>query len=602
MTRKSIRNSSQPQARFTGGSLKRKIRIYTFILLIAPILAFTALSFQKTTQLIQQQSLQAMDQNFSSGSEEIQRFFSSLQVTAENVLRSQGIYQFSDPSAENVISQKTLYADVQSIFSYLEQVSEADRIRLYTDQKKLYVENENTVLPFSVISGSPWFSEMIQQNESRRFLSPSLSGYETDYFSYVSILYSMSGLTIPAGLLSVDLSSQKVAEILESFLFTDNSFACISENDTVILAVGSAEGFPCRPGQAAPTLHSPKNADNASLWLLGQYGGSLYYFRRTPISQSPYILSVYVPVNEIFKEHHILYSELLVCSLFLGIACWLIADMLVSSLLRRIFLLHRETRKVMSGNFDIDLTPQGNDEISALMTSFLSMTEQLKIMIAKQYDMGIAVKNAEYEALQAQINPHFLYNTLNLINCTAIRRGVPEISDIVNMLVDYYRSSLANGNDIVSIAQEIHHASTYIKIQNMRFEKKTSFRFEYQDWMESYAIPKIILQPLVENSILHGILESERDCGLIELKSQFCENEIILDLTDNGIGMTEEKIAELLDFHGTAANTHYGIRNINERLRLLFGSGYCLQYRSTLHEGTTVTLRLPAVRMEEDTA
>lgn len=602
MTWSSIRNSIRPQTHSTGGSLKRKIRIYTFILLIAPILAFTALSFRKTTQLIRQQSLRAMDQNFSSGSEEIQRFFSSLQVTAENVLRSQGIYQFSDPSAENIISQKTLYADVHSIFSYLEQVSEADRIRLYTDQKKLYVENENTVLPFSAISGSPWFSEMIQQRESRRFLSPSLSGYEPDYFSYVSILYSMSGLTTPAGLLSVDLSSQKVAGILENFLFTNNSFACISENNTVILAVGSVESFPCRPGQTVPELQSPKSADSASLWLLGRYGGSLYYFRSASISQSPYTLSVYVPVNEIFKEQRILYSELLVCSLFLGIACWLVADMLVSSLLQRIFLLHRETRKVMSGNFNIDLTPRGNDEISALMTSFLSMTEQLKIMIAKQYEMGIAVKNAEYEALQAQINPHFLYNTLDLINCTAIRRGVPEISEIVSMLVDYYRSSLANGSDIVSVAQEIHHASTYIKIQNMRFEKKTSFQFEYQDWMESYSIPKIILQPLVENSILHGILESERDCGLIELKSQLCENEIILELTDNGAGMTEEKMAELLDFHGTAAKAHYGIRNINERLRLLFGSEYCLQYRSALHKGTIVTLRLPAVRIEEDTA
>ena len=173
------------------------------------------------------------------------------------------------------------------------------------------------------------------------------------------------------------------------------------------------------------------------------------------------------------------------------------------------------------------------------MNSFLSMSRRMKEMIDERYEMGQAIKSAELNALQAQINPHFLYNSMDLINCIAIQNNVPQITEMVAALVRFYRLSLNSGNETVTLRQELMHVKTYIQIQNMRFEEKIYFSCNEEEWMDNCIIPKIILQPLAENAIIHGILENENQTGRIDIRfsrehSPSGKDEIYIRMKDDG--------------------------------------------------------------------
>ena len=143
-------------------------------------------------------------------------------------------------------------------------------------------------------------------------------------------------------------------------------------------------------------------------------------------------------------------------------------------------------KRVESGDFSHKIKPVGSDEIGELMRSFKAMTLRMEEMIDEKYRMGKEVKNAELKALQAQINPHFLYNSLDLVNCLAIEHDVPEIADMINSLVEFYKLSLNRGKEILSLQDEVRHVQAYVRIQNMRFEKKISLDIEEKEWLKEY--------------------------------------------------------------------------------------------------------------------
>ncbi|MCL2879897.1 MAG: sensor histidine kinase, partial [Treponema sp.] len=193
------------------------------------------------------------------------------------------------------------------------------------------------------------------------------------------------------------------------------------------------------------------------------------------------------------------------------------------------------------------------------------------------------------KALQAQINPHFLYNTLDLINWMALRSGIPSISGLVQSLAMFYKLSLGSGNDMAPLREEIAHVKVYLEIQAVRFDNKIQYSFSIDDAITECPVPKIILQPLVENSIIHGILEKPDKTGTILVSGQRNNNNIILSVTDDGVGM-DSGITETIVTKGT---DRYGVFNIDQRIKLYYGDQYGLSYRSAPAQGTTATITLP---------
>ncbi len=213
------------------------------------------------------------------------------------------------------------------------------------------------------------------------------------------------------------------------------------------------------------------------------------------------------------------------------------------------------------------------------------------------------LKKAEFRALQAQINPHFLYNTLDAIIWMSQASRREELTEMVVALSRFFRLSLNNGKEIVTVGEEIDQVKNYLIIQRMRYNDILDFEFSIEPCLKRFSMIKLTLQPLVENAIYHG-LKTKRGGGKIWIEGDYDEKAgiIILTVRDNGTGMTPSRLREVLrEMRGEAAEAAhdeeggYALKNVHERIRLSYGPGYGLKLESTLDTGTTVTMIFPSL-------
>lgn len=256
----------------------------------------------------------------------------------------------------------------------------------------------------------------------------------------------------------------------------------------------------------------------------------------------------------------------------------------------RIGKLQKAVARVEKEDFSYTLNTTSQDEIGELITSFSKMERKLNYLINEVYKSRIKEKEYEMKALQAQINPHFLYNTLSLINWKAIEAGKRDISKITLALSAFYRTSLNKGNNITHISGEIENMRSYLSIQLMLHDDGFDVTEDIDDSVLRYTCPNLILQPLIENAIDHGIdVMPEDRRGVISVICKDMDTYIQFVIKDNGIGMTKEQTVKIL----TKDSKGYGVRNVNERLKLCYGEEYPMIIKSKENTGTEVIITIP---------
>lgn len=256
----------------------------------------------------------------------------------------------------------------------------------------------------------------------------------------------------------------------------------------------------------------------------------------------------------------------------------------------RIGKLQKAVARVEKEDFSYTLNTTSQDEIGELITSFSKMERKLNYLINEVYKSRIKEKEYEMKALQAQINPHFLYNTLSLINWKAIEAGKRDISKITLALSAFYRTSLNKGNNITHISGEIENMRSYLSIQLMLHDDGFDVTEDIDDSVLGYTCPNLILQPLIENAIDHGIdVMPEDRRGVISVICKDMDTYIQFVIKDNGIGMTKEQTVKIL----TKDSKGYGVRNVNERLKLCYGEEYPMIIKSKENAGTEVIITIP---------
>ena len=234
---------------------------------------------------------------------------------------------------------------------------------------------------------------------------------------------------------------------------------------------------------------------------------------------------------------------------------------------------------------------RGTSEISALSDSFGHMVVRIQELMEQVRQEEITLRKTELNALQAQINPHFLYNTLDSIAWMCEEDRTKEAVEMVNALARLFRISISRGHELITLEREVEHAKSYLKIQNYRYKNQFTYEFDVEESCLSYLCNKITLQPIIENAIYHGI-DRMVDEGCIQIRIEEEENAIRMTVTDNGVGMTKEQCQEIL--HREAGDrTGIGIKNVNDRIRIYFGEEYGLRITSELDEGTCVEIRIP---------
>lgn len=261
--------------------------------------------------------------------------------------------------------------------------------------------------------------------------------------------------------------------------------------------------------------------------------------------------------------------------------------------------LHDVTTTITKNDLQALVTHSNVDEITELGLSFNIMIGKIRELLDAKVREQENLKKAELRALQAQINPHFLYNTLDTIIWMAESKRIDEVIEIVRALSNFFRISLSKGKDWITIGEEVERAGSYLTIQRMRYRDIMDYQIEVDDGVSGNTILKLILQPLVENALYHGI-KNKRQGGTITVRAkQKDENEILLQVEDDGIGFTREKLAqvqaELEDDSGEIKlERGYGIGNVNKRIKLYYGKQYGLSIESTFGVGTRVALVIPA--------
>lgn len=337
-------------------------------------------------------------------------------------------------------------------------------------------------------------------------------------------------------------------------------------------------------------------------WQLTGFSNEKTYLNHATLQRTGWNMVSVIPYDDVFGLNKNLYTELLIIVLLIGTVSYLLAYTISTSSLKRVSKLTDSLKKVQSGDLNVNLLAQGNDEIGHMMRAFNYMVKDINILMEEKEENGKEIKNLELKALQAQINPHFLYNSLDLINCVAIEHGIPEISKMVNSLAKYYKLSLNHGRDTISIADELMHTKLYLDIQNLRFDHRINLVLSVEDSLLDYNVVKIILQPIVENAIIHGIFEKDSQTGTIKISIQEDNTDIVFNISDDGIGMSPDDIERNFFFKeptdqdiSSIAERGYGVRNIHDRLQLAYGLDYGMTCESTIGVGTRVTLRIPKV-------
>ena len=257
---------------------------------------------------------------------------------------------------------------------------------------------------------------------------------------------------------------------------------------------------------------------------------------------------------------------------------------------RRLSYLRNGMVSAEEGDFSIRLEEAYTDEIGEVIRGYNTLLGKIQTLITEVYESEIAQKKYEMKALQNQINPHFLYNTLSLINWKAIENGNKDISEITLALSHFYRTSLNKGKNVLPIADELKNVKSYIAVQLFMHDYEFDVEYDIDEEIMQYESLNLILQPIVENAIEHGLdvmVENKR--GLIIIKGWIEEDNIYISVTDNGVGMDEQKAANIITQHSKG----YGMRNVNERIHLFYGEEYGLSVKSQLNKGTTITVKIP---------
>jgi len=264
--------------------------------------------------------------------------------------------------------------------------------------------------------------------------------------------------------------------------------------------------------------------------------------------------------------------------------------------------LSEVTDQVAKGDLTVRSDVRSGAEVSVLNDSLNTMIDKINELLEQVKTEQGRLRKAEFELLQSQINPHFLYNTLDTIVWLAEAGEQKKVVDMVGSLSDFFRTSLNQGKDMVSVKEELQHSRSYLEIQQVRYQDILQYEIQVPETLFCYLIPKITIQPLVENALYHGI-KNKRGIGKIMITGKREKDYFVLIVEDNGAGMSRERLEAVRKGMNQKSQTEkdiYALYNVNERIRLNFGQKYGLSIDSVLGEGTTVQVMLPFTYQERE--
>ncbi|MBP7072477.1 MAG: sensor histidine kinase [Clostridia bacterium] len=587
---------------YKNTSIKNKLLLLFYIQIVIPLFFIGVTSYQKSAEIIEQKSINYSLDILKMIELRFKDLSASMQGLTLELLYDNRVYDaLSSKGYEDNI---TIYNRTNEIRSILRQATlsrnEIQSICLVTKNRRFYsFDSDNGkiriefTLPYdSIVEAARkgrgklvWFLEKQEGQVSEIYVTRMV--YDRDSYNEI-------------GLIAINIKK----EYLES-VYTDlskeslNYISILSENNEEIIKQAENSGI-------LKNFYRQQLQGKRGFYTDSKAGMLVSYVQ---LEDPSWKIVYHIPLKELYREMDTLKRWVLLIIVY-GLIILSVLSVLTSvDIITPINKLVEGMKKVERGNKHEDIELDRSDELGYLSESFNRMSKKIDYLVNRIYKEEIALKEAEIKALQAQINPHFLFNTLENINWMAQLNGVPEISETVSALAKLIDGSIGRGDRTISLREELEYIDNYMTVLKNRYEDKFEVIKILDDGLMDKKIPRLLIQPLVENAVKHGIGKSRRK-GIIRLEAFREEGHIVFEVEDNGMGMTAEELEALnkrlqedeliLEGNGAVpARKSIGLENVNRRIKLLYGSSYGVKIESSYDEYTKVTVRIPDEQVPE---
>ncbi|GKU84024.1 histidine kinase [Niallia sp. NCCP-28] len=576
--------------------IRYKIIALLLIISILPSIGFGSLISIAVDKIIEKQATKHTLQLIGQANKSLESYVENMQDISYLVSFNPEIIQFlQDGEATN-----NQYQMQQFLQGFTTVNSEIAGILMINGEGN-YISNEMYTRNIKSLIKENWYREAIENNgifkiighPADRSVRTHVNYKNSEIVSGVRAILDPDTQTV-IGVILIDLKLRVISEIIEDIKLGKTGYLMVIDDEEEV-------------------IYSPQNSlvDKIQLsWFKKGSSGTFskkidgknmqFIYRRSSFSNWTTI-GVF-PTNESVMEVQQI-NFYVISFLFIVFAFGIGTSYYLSfSMSRPINQLNDFMNQVKSGDLSIRYKGNRADEIGMLGRSFNTMLSQIKKLISLIEIQGRQKREAELQVLQSHIKPHFLYNTLDTINWMARKKGALDVAEVVDSLSQLFRIGLSKGNDLIPLANEIEHIESYLKIQKARYKDKLNYSISIETKLSNISVIKLVLQPIVENAIYHGIKE-RRGPGHISITGEEHEGNLALCVKDDGVGISERRLVALRENLAVNFNSleetkklttiGYGVMNVQARIKLLHGEPYGLYMDSLEGKGTTVKILLP---------
>ena len=579
--------------------LKTKMTLLVLLSVFVPLLVSTSLFNSFSAENISR----SQEQNAQNAYSQLQDLFS----TRVDVVQQDICLLLQDANVRALLQSPVANWDIQKLpqdkammnatFDYVlnEKIWNMS-MKVYVPEERNILTDNRRVFPARQVEHMDWYRKVVSEPYKKDWIvNDSEVSYLTDSpFSCVVRVCDPSSILSTVSVIRFDFSAANIQQTLEQSLIGGECGAFLMTRDGEQIV--GAKTLP----ESLVRQISETSVSRFGQWLTLDDSGNRYIARIETVASTPWRLAYAYRVMDVGK---LIFSNrqwlvIIAITLLLGMAATISALAFTKNMTEKVAMVSDGMTALKDGELKPLPRTKRQDEIGMLIESYNYLSDELVMLKNAQKLAAESQKHAEMVALQAQINPHFLYNTLEMINYYAMVGDAKQVERIVILLSRFYKRCLNHGNEYATVREELELTRFYCEIQQIRNEDRIQFVFDVPEEMKQSLVPHLILQPLVENAIHHGILKKPDRSGTVRVTGRYDGDGLCITVQDDGVGMTPERLKQLWEeLEDVKANeesgSHYALRNINARLVSLYGPGAGLSYESAEGEGTSITIRLP---------
>jgi len=588
-------------------SIQTKMTAAILMLVVLPMLFITFISFTSSERFIQERISQ-------SDSQMLEQLSSTINSVLEDMIKASNIFTL-DKQIIDILSNGDGMDGTHSYYSTQivnEQMDKAKNtmllnfnsfICIYDFYGNMYSSGAwQSVDGYEKFKKSEWFNKTVELNGYMLWIAPQYDYIKSEEIgpgALITLSRMIKGTRSQGGYGIITISiGQK--EFFKKLVKEDY----FNEGDEVYLI--NSEGIIASHLDSSLVGKSIKDEPYIQAILAGgqnhfisEIGGKKKFVSYSPIGLTGWIVVKVSNYDTLFRDLLSIRNTNILYIFMISLIFIFVTSFIVISITRPLKKLRKSMKMVEEGNMDISVAVRGTDEVAQLGNSFNSMLLRINALIENIREKQKKEEELRLEVMQAQINPHFLFNTLNTIKWTAIISQAQNVANLIEALGRILEMSVKDINVLISVHDELENLKSYIQLQKARYNQRFIESIKIDKSLMDLKVPKLVLQPLVENSIIHGLSEERTDNLNIEISGKIFEDYLILTVHDDGVGIEPQKLLNILD--DSQKNDHrnrfsrIGLQNVHKRIQLMFGEKYGLKIRSISGEGTDVEVRMPII-------